>query len=246
MKKKTIPGIYNYCDRWCERCTQTNRCAIYDDPECISRPVKDVQQPSHRDVFLSVNLGKIKTAHGEASLEHGLNLTLSEVPNAWRTEETPIGQMRKQHPLSIRSLDYDMCVFRWKAFLDVDPKHIGGGSSHLSRIKESTAVIARYSPFIHIKLCRAIHSVITTDEWAGENGLQKDSDGSAKIALIALERSLNAWRTLYHALPEFEDDILSFLVSLEQLQKMILEFFPDAMRFVRPGFDAPDSSSTTP
>ncbi len=21
-----IPGIYNYCDRWCERCTYTSRC----------------------------------------------------------------------------------------------------------------------------------------------------------------------------------------------------------------------------
>ncbi|HET6989713.1 MAG TPA: hypothetical protein VFJ43_00240, partial [Bacteroidia bacterium] len=21
-----IPGIYNYCDRWCERCTFTSRC----------------------------------------------------------------------------------------------------------------------------------------------------------------------------------------------------------------------------
>lgn len=244
MKKKTIPGIYNYCDRWCERCTLTNRCAIYEDPECISRP-KDVQQPFRRD-FLSVNLGKIKTTQEEAALEHGLNLTLSEVPNAWRTEETPIGQMRKQHPLSIRSLDYDMCVFRWMAFLDVDPRHIGGESSHLSKIQESTAVIARYSPFIHIKLCRAINSVITTDEWAEENGLQKDSDGSAKITLIVLKRSLDAWRTLYHALPEFEDDILSFLVSLEQLQKMILEFFPDAMRFVRPGFDTHDGLSTPP
>jgi len=24
-----IPYIHNYCDRWCERCTMTSRCAIY-------------------------------------------------------------------------------------------------------------------------------------------------------------------------------------------------------------------------
>lgn len=24
--KKLISGIYNYCDRWCERCPQTARC----------------------------------------------------------------------------------------------------------------------------------------------------------------------------------------------------------------------------
>jgi predicted protein tyrosine phosphatase len=25
---KFIPGIYNYCDRWCERCPFTSRCLI--------------------------------------------------------------------------------------------------------------------------------------------------------------------------------------------------------------------------
>ena len=24
-----IPGIYNYCDRWCERCTMTSKCLTY-------------------------------------------------------------------------------------------------------------------------------------------------------------------------------------------------------------------------
>lgn len=24
-----IPGIFNYCDRWCERCSYTSRCSNY-------------------------------------------------------------------------------------------------------------------------------------------------------------------------------------------------------------------------
>ena len=24
-----IPGIYNYCDRWCERCSRTSRCLLF-------------------------------------------------------------------------------------------------------------------------------------------------------------------------------------------------------------------------
>ncbi|MFW6245575.1 MAG: hypothetical protein ACOC36_06780, partial [Fibrobacterota bacterium] len=24
-----IPGIHNYCDRWCERCTLTSRCSVF-------------------------------------------------------------------------------------------------------------------------------------------------------------------------------------------------------------------------
>ena len=26
---KNIPGIYNYCDRWCERCSFTDKCSNY-------------------------------------------------------------------------------------------------------------------------------------------------------------------------------------------------------------------------
>lgn len=29
MEQNFIPGIYNYCDRWCERCAFTNRCRSY-------------------------------------------------------------------------------------------------------------------------------------------------------------------------------------------------------------------------
>lgn len=32
-----IEGIYNFCDRWCERCALTSRCLLYqmeqDDPQ---------------------------------------------------------------------------------------------------------------------------------------------------------------------------------------------------------------------
>jgi hypothetical protein len=26
-----IPGVYNYCDRWCERCPFTGRCRVFAD-----------------------------------------------------------------------------------------------------------------------------------------------------------------------------------------------------------------------
>jgi hypothetical protein len=29
-----IPGIYNYCDRWCERCQLTSRCLNYEINVC--------------------------------------------------------------------------------------------------------------------------------------------------------------------------------------------------------------------
>ncbi len=40
-----ISGIHNYCDRWCERCRFTARCAVYAAEE--ADPDND---PSSRDI----------------------------------------------------------------------------------------------------------------------------------------------------------------------------------------------------
>ena len=31
--ERLIPGIYNYCDRWCERCSFTSRCLNFASSE---------------------------------------------------------------------------------------------------------------------------------------------------------------------------------------------------------------------
>lgn len=39
-----IPGVYNYCDRWCERCAFTSRCMTY----ALSEETFD--SPASRDI----------------------------------------------------------------------------------------------------------------------------------------------------------------------------------------------------
>lgn len=70
---------------------------------------------------------------------------------------------------------------------------------------------------------------------------QSDSDGSAKVALIGMERSIGAWERLRELLPEKGDSILPMMLHLEQLRRATEQAFPNAQSFVRPGFDeAPD------
>ena len=39
-----ISGIYNYCDRWCERCPLTSRCLVYATEQ------EDDDSPENRDI----------------------------------------------------------------------------------------------------------------------------------------------------------------------------------------------------
>src|SRR6266481_3050097 len=36
-----ISGVYNYCDRWCERCPFTSRCAVYEIDHQFDTPPSD-------------------------------------------------------------------------------------------------------------------------------------------------------------------------------------------------------------
>ena len=64
-----------------------------------------------------------------------------------------------------------------------------------------------------------------------------DSNGSAKIALVAIDRSIAAWRTMQISLPEKSNTIKPLLVELDQLRQSLEARFPRARDFVRPGFD---------
>ena len=71
------------------------------------------------------------------------------------------------------------------------------------------------------------------------NATQEEDDynGSAKVALLAVEISQNAWMVLRERLSSFEPNISHLIVVLEQLGLEIDHFFPKARYFKRPGFD---------
>ena len=100
-------------------------------------------------------------------------------------------------------------------------------------------MIRWYQFFIAAKLIRAlIFSVDKDDYLEGECG--RDSDGSAKVALIGIDRSISAWKLMYDSLIqrlEPPDTIQGLLVDLERLRRSAEREFPGARDFIRPGFD---------
>jgi hypothetical protein len=103
-------------------------------------------------------------------------------------------------------------------------------------------VIRWYQHFIYLKLMRAIQSRF--DEKADTlEEFQKDSDGSAKIALIAIDRSMAAWRNMHNHFLAREGDILKFQKLLGRVQGHVEKEFPQAREFIRPGFDKIDLNS---
>src|SRR4029077_18471630 len=84
-------------------------------------------------------------------------------------------------------------------------------------------IIQWYVFFIDAKLQRALRGKMEGEDWETANGFQKDSNGSAKVALLAIERSMGAWTNLYDLLPSGEDPILKALSLLTQLKEITVK-----------------------
>ena len=75
------------------------------------------------------------------------------------------------------------------------------------------------------------------DEDRDDDPVQNDWNGSAKVALISLERSEVAWRVIAQATA---DQVAATLAdAARDLRRLALDEFPRAMSFIRPGFDEP-------
>ena len=64
-----------------------------------------------------------------------------------------------------------------------------------------------------------------------------DMNGTAKIALIAIESSINALNKLFDAVVEFKNEVTALLVTAGKLLNEMEKEFPDCRKFVRPGLD---------
>ena len=75
---RLIPGIYNYCDRWCQRCPFTDRCLTFlDNQEAESAPADAESLARRVRASLQRTLG---TIHEIARRE---NVDLDAIEAGW-------------------------------------------------------------------------------------------------------------------------------------------------------------------
>lgn len=253
MKEKFIPGIYNYCDRWCERCDFTSRCRNYEGNSNLSPEQLDINNKAFWK-NISDNFKDALKLLTKAAAKHGIDLNQPLSPDEeqqYQEKKTAIRQFTKKHGLTQLCKQYQQLVLPFTSQNDefvnktrelINHLHLGIQSEEevvktVVGIGDCFDIIQWYLFFIDVKLQRALHGKIENEDWETANGFQKDSDGSAKISLIAMERSIGAWVRLYELMPSAEDTCLKALALLSQLKEKTISTFPDAMQFKRPGFD---------
>lgn len=244
MSKKSgryIVGIFNYCDSWCERCAFTDRCRNFHMQRAIERQIEreerrqaagETPPPTPWDEY-------------EKAAEK-IEPWLEQERRAFALKEAKKERDIRKSPLTRRAKKYSDATYEWV-------------KSHDGKIDESNAaatdafsVVAWYMFLIQVKLMRAQHIDSAADDFedfdpkdpddaelaeAIDESQRDDNNGSAKVALIGIDRSIAAWAVLRaNGYKEAED----FIRQLDQLRSVAEMVFPNARDFIRPGLDWPE------
>lgn len=99
IDKRYISGIYNYCDRWCERCPQTSRCLNYamSEEEFGDRESKDIQNEAFWKKMSEVLQGTLDLVK-EMAVEKGMDLDEIDL-HAYEEEHRSVRAAAENHVL---------------------------------------------------------------------------------------------------------------------------------------------------
>lgn len=243
-----IPGVYNYCDRWCERCPLTSRCMNFalseeqfDDPQ--ARDINNKVFWQKLSEIFQVTFEMLK----ETAQEQGIDLDRLDIQQA-AEEHEKTRATAENHECCRMAKSYGQMAGNWfdsakelfeekaddlslQARLELPDSNPSGEAAELNDLVE---VIRWYQHQIYVKLARAVSGTLAEMP----DDIPKDSDGSAKVALIAIDRSIAAWGRMYEHFPQHKAEILDILLLLDRLRTKTQNSFPNARAFVRPGFDS--------
>jgi hypothetical protein len=236
-EKRFIPGIYNYCDRWCERCPHTSRCLNFS----ISQ--EDSSDPEAQDISNKAFWNKLSETLAESLelLKEGAKKWGIDLETLDSTEED-VENLRardraaENHLLSRAAKRYIGMVGDWLKERETLFFETAAAAREGVDLEDALEVIQWYQYFISAKIIRAIRGNVEDDE-EREDEFPRDSDGSAKIALIAIDRSIAAWAVIRHYVTDGAREVIDAIAFLDSLRQAVEKTFPNARSFVRPGFD---------
>ena len=248
-----ISGIYNYCDRWCKRCGYTSRCFLFATekkqfPDDESRDINNQKFWKGIEDMFRLTFELLE----DAAEEFGVDLDQMDEISAEEFEQSEAEKRAtaEKHPSARKAHAYLMQVRAWfeesndifeekgeelakMAELELPEEDI---EKEVAGLEDYVEIIRWYQHQIYVKIMRALQGKMD-GLFQYEDTIQTDYNGSAKVALLGIDRSIAAWGGLLQTFPDQEDEILQLLVLLEQIRKQTEAEFPDARKFIRPGFD---------
>lgn len=236
MNTDRIDFISAYCDRWCERCPFTSRCSTFAASAAIAM-CGDLREG------LELAIGAPHPVGPELPSD-APHERVVDIPNIEMTAEESAEYHRRKDERDVRIRESSIMKVAWAVtmlsyrWFSVRDEQVFAGADIV--LKEAIEVARYDASFVTAKLHRALDGRDRhgQDDEGDDHPVQNDWNGSAKVALISLERSAAAWGVIAQAMGDESAGALA--ERLRDLQCQVERAFPNAQLFVRPGFDQPD------
>jgi hypothetical protein len=252
-ENKFIDGIFNYCDRWCERCYMTARCRLFHNEKEmmaeIEREEKSDQDKDEENKALwediEENFKNVEELLDDIQEELNAELGLDDFNEENHPENKILEEIENDnHPLIKTAQEYSRQIFDWYNMFKVQYMQKGEElnlpnktEEDKLRVEEALHIILWYALQIEVKIKRALSSKYDPIMEDPPEGFPTDADGSAKVAIIGISRSIGAYEVIKQHFPERYDETLKTILHLSHLLQFVHEVFPNANDCIRPGFD---------
>ena len=222
-----IVGIFNYCDRWCEACAFTSRCRLFADK---------AEMEASLDPGLKA-LVETPPLEAPPPPPPWLAELLEEMDQALRTPAESEEPMERPLPPEHIAIEERAHCYLARAH----PWLLAHVSDSTRDPADPQAVVSWFHTLISAKVHRALHGL--AGDRPEDRDWPPDYDGSAKLALIGIDRSRAAWLELVERGVARKAEVAPLIADLVWLAEALERVFPSARTFVRPALDEPDEVS---
>jgi hypothetical protein len=255
---KLIPGIFNYCDRWCERCEYTDRCRLFqseaernirhilndedpNDPEIIMRDVAESIDDAMAMLDAQMEIEGISGEDLEDDDAEDSQYFIDDFDDE-RGEVNESGRIVKTpHPLAVQSDDFYKDVLglfnKMKSLFQDDPDAVEPVNNPLY---EDLKILLWYSPQISVKIRMCAGSKLTIENEKDEEEIEFEVEMmniNSRIAFTGMEKCLNSLQNIYNSQSVYHDEILPLLSLMKKIKDGFEKEFPAVHTFKRPYFD---------
>ena len=244
-KKEYIDGVYNYCNRWCEKCKFTSNCRLFSTESKIYtyEIMNDGKLPSADDIY-NFEIDASEEANKEVD---DFDLDEEDAFDSEEKDDDMIDRLKEKKEYEIEKLA-DNYFNKSHNFLKTIDKKYNLSEKTVQQIKEpdfiilteNFEIISWYHMFIMVKIKRAVGGKrelkVGMDEFDNEIS-SYDMNGSAKITAIAVKESQKALNNLLSHLKDYSSEIEEMMILLGKILNQLDIEFPDYKNFKRPGFD---------
>jgi hypothetical protein len=257
--------IHNYCDRWCDKCPFTDRCEVYFEQKEIEEYMRTTQPDTEEIQKMSAQLSsamerlkdvleQLKALSDEIETEETTKQPnyIAMEPPALTADAQPVsGETRqilaesaveaaKNYAFDVNQFFEDNNDYFAGQELDLASKIESGTSIDLEQLQflgESAATIRQFQHFIFIKTRRALTDLEELADTELFDPIQNDHNGSAKICMIVIQRSNDAWNFFTQVFPDKRREVNHLKNHLRYIAQIIAKLLPNWEKFHRPVFD---------